>query len=259
MTLHRAIAAGLLLVLFGACSGNDPAPAGAPAEASPAVEFGEDGEPIIPSEEPSVLPDVTISPPPFEGKDNDKDEEDDPGSVAAQETGDVPELETQDGSGKRYARGSITVDEPRPDAETSGAAERYAEATSVTVAGLGDSLLVRMVFDASLPAEMPNKDTYMVVGFGMSGRKDNDNHSFGARATKDGWVPYAGKKGETTDFPGTFFIDENVMELTVPWKVIGGPRPFEWYASSSWFSYVAGVTSYSFDVIPESAGRYPKG
>jgi hypothetical protein len=256
MSWRGSAAALSMLLMLSACSGEGPTTADAPAS-SPTFQLGEDGEPLYPSEEPSVLPDVTISPPKFAGKD--KDEPADGSAAAPEEIGEVPELKSQSGGGKRFARGEVSVNEPRPDAETSGVSERYAEATRVTVAGLGDSLLVRMVFEAELPPEMPNKNTYMVVGFGLSGRKEGDHHSFGARASNDGWVPYADKKGESTDFPGTFFIEGSTMEITVPWDVIGGPRPFEWYASSSWFSYVAGVSSYSFDLIPESAGRYPNG
>ncbi len=255
MSMRRRLGTGVLMALvLSACSGEGSAPT-AGAVPSPTFELGEDSDPVYPSEEPSVLPDVTISPPKFAGKD-DEDEDAEP-EVAPEAAGEVPELKTQSGEGKRFARGEVTVNEPRPDAETSGVSERYAEATSVTVAGLGDSLLVRIVFDAELPSKMPNKNTYMVVGFGLSGRKQGDNDSFGARATRDGWLPYSSKKGEPTEFPGTFFVDGNTMEITVPWDVVGGPRPFEWYASSSWFSYVSGVSSYSFDVIPESAGRYP--
>ena len=105
---------------------------------------------------------------------------------------------------------------------------------------------------------MPDKNTFMVVGFALSGEtEDDDGYAFGVQGTSGGWEPYAGRQKEAAEFPGAFLVGGNSVQMVIPWKFIGGPRPFEWYANSSWFTHTAGVTSYLFDVIPDSGGRYP--
>ncbi len=214
---------------------------------------GEEGVSIPPADEGSPLPDTTITPPPFASGKGDS-----AGAAVAGLGSDVPTLDPQGEGGKRFARLSASYNEDQPDAERTGVTERYSEALAIDVEGLGDSFLVRVKFAGDLPDEMSTPNTYMVIGFGMSGETEGDNYAFGAQASDKGWTPYAGSKSKTADeFPGTFIIQGDVMEMTIPWDFVGGPRPFEWYSNASWFQHIAGVTSYSFDVIPNGTGRYP--
>ena len=115
-----------------------------------------------------------------------------------------------------------------------------------------------MEFAGKIPNSMPDENTFMIIGFALSGEKEGDDgYSFGAQATSDGWQPYAGRRKEAAGFPGDFAVEGKTIAMTIPWEFVGGARPFEWYANSSWFSHIAGVTSYMFDVIPNNGGRYP--
>lgn len=212
----------------------------------------EGADATLPPEVTSPLPDTTITPPPFAG--DGSDGEGGVGDVGAEE---VPVLDPQDGEGKRFSKLAVSHSEPEPDAETSGVADPYAEAVAIDVEGTGDSLRVRIRFASKLPPKMSGPNTYMVVGFGMSGKRDNEGYAFGAQGSNKGWQPYSGSKNDRSDFPGTFSINGDTFEMTMPWSALGGPRAFEWYSNSSWFRHVAGVTSYSFDLIPNSTGRYP--
>jgi hypothetical protein len=115
-----------------------------------------------------------------------------------------------------------------------------------------------MSFGGSVPQRMPNKDTIMVVGLAVGGMdEDDDGYAFGAQADEEGWHAYAGSKGKTQRFPGTFLIRGEQIVMTIPWAFIDGPRPFEFQGNASWFQNLAGVTSYAFDLLPNNKGRYP--
>lgn len=167
-------------------------------------------------------------------------------------------LEPLGEGGPEYARLSARVEEPEPDSEKSGVTPAYSEANAVDVEGLGEDFRVTMSFNGNVPQKMPNDKTVMVIGFSLPGEKKNEKgYAFGGQASERGWQAFAGAKSETRRFPGTFIVRDNQIVMTIPWSFVGGPRPFEWYCNASWFQNVAGVTSYSFDVIPNDKGRYP--
>jgi len=171
---------------------------------------------------------------------------------------DAPDLEPQGSGGPNFAFGSAGATEGRPDAEKSGITPRYPEASSIEIVGGRRAFTVTLGFDGRLPRTMPNENTFMIVGFSLSGKNENDDgYAFGAQGTREGWAPYAGGRKEASEFPGSFSINGDRIEMSIPWKFVGGARPFEWYANSSWFSHISGVTSYMFDVIPNNGGRYP--
>lgn len=169
-----------------------------------------------------------------------------------------PELEPQGSGGSRYAREAASVTEARPDGQTDGDPPTYPEARAVDIRGMGKNFRVTITFLDNVPQRMPDDQTYMVLGFGMSGRNESDDdYGFGARATSEGWLAYAGSRGSASQFPGTFFVRGNTVEMNIPWSSVGGPRPFQWYASSSWFGSTADGASYLFDPIPNNRARYP--
>jgi hypothetical protein len=169
-----------------------------------------------------------------------------------------PELEPQGSGGPNFATARSGAVEGSPDAEKSGVTPDYPEANSIQLLGSKRNLSVTFGFEDKLPKSMPDENTFMIVGFALSGEHEGDDgYAFGAQASNGGWQPYAGGRKEASGFPGSFSIDGHEIHMTIPWDSIGGPRPFEWYANSSWFSHVANVTSYMFDVIPNDGGRYP--
>jgi hypothetical protein len=169
-----------------------------------------------------------------------------------------PKLEPKGDGGQRFRTMSARVTESTPDGQRSGTPPDYAEARAVDIQGMGDNFRVTLTFFDDVPMRMPTNETYMVISFGLSGRKSDDgDYGFGARATEEGWLAYAGSKGSASQFPGTFFVRGNKIEMNIPWSAVGGPRPFQWYASSSWFEHRAGVTSYLFDPIPNGKADYP--
>lgn len=169
-----------------------------------------------------------------------------------------PGLEPQGSGGSEYARRSAGVSEPQPDAQKEGRPPDYAEARAVDIQGMGRNFRITITFFDDVPQQMPTDETYMVIGVGMSGKsKKDDDYGFGARATSEGWLAYAGSRGSASQFPGTFFVRENRIEMNIPWSAVGGPRPFQWYASSSWFQQIGGSASYAFDPIPNGRADYP--
>lgn len=170
----------------------------------------------------------------------------------------APELQPKGDGGRRFATMSARVAEQQPDGERSGSPPDYAEGRAVDIQGRGDEFRVTLTFFDNVPQRMPTSETYMVIAFGVSGRRGDDrDYGFGARATDEGWLAYAGSKGAAAQFPGTFFVRGNTIEMNIPWSAVGGARPFEWYASSSWFAHTAGVSSYLFDPIPNGKSKYP--
>lgn len=155
---------------------------------------------------------------------------------------------------------SVLVTEPDPDADKSGVAPEFADILSTRVEGAGANLRVTIVFRGQLPQKMPDEQTYMVAGFGLTGPKDeSQGYAFGASADAEGWTPYGGGK-DSREFPGEFSISGDTIVFVIPWSAIGGPHAFEWYAQSSWFKSLAGTTHYSLDAVPnDGPAKYPAG
>lgn len=165
---------------------------------------------------------------------------------------------TSSGDDPRTA--SVVVTEPDPDADKSGVAPDFADIYSTRVEGAGANLKVTVVLRGNIPYKMPDESTYMVIGFGLTGGKgDQRGYAFGASADAKGWTAYGGSdKGGS--FDGRFSMSGDTAVFTMPWSAIGGPRPFEWYAQTSWFRSIAGTTHYSLDALPnDGPAKYPAG
>lgn len=171
----------------------------------------------------------------------------------------APGLQPLGPGGPEFARKSARHEEPRPDGKKEGVTPAYAEITALDIQGLGEDVRITFEFAGNVPQKLATPDTYMVIGFGISGvRKGDQGYALGAQGSNEGWTAYAGSKSETREFPGTLVIRENKIEMTIPWSFIEGPRPFEWQGSAGWFQSIGGTTSYLFDMIPnEGAGRFP--
>lgn len=163
-------------------------------------------------------------------------------------------------SGEDPRTASVLVTEPDPDADKSGVAPGFADILSTRVEGAGPDLKVTIVFRGDVPERMPDDKTYMVAGFGLTGPKDQQNgYAFGASADHTGWTPYGGNE-KGGKFDGEFSLSGDTIVFTMPWSVVEGPRPFEWYAQTSWFRSLAGTTHYSLDALPnDGPAKYPAG
>lgn len=155
---------------------------------------------------------------------------------------------------------SVVVTEPDPDADKSGVAPEFADVLSTRVEGAGANLRVTITFRGELPQKMPDDQTYMVAGFGMTGPKgQSQGYAFGASADTKGWTAYGGGK-DGKEFPGEFSVSGDTVVFTIPWSAVEGPRSFDWYAQASWFRSLAGTTHYSLDAVPnEGPAKYPAG
>lgn len=155
---------------------------------------------------------------------------------------------------------SVLVTEPDPDADKSGIAPDFADILSTKVEGAGANLVVTIVFRGDLPQKMPDDQTFMVAGFGLTGPEgQKQGYAFGASADQRGWHAYGGSE-KGAEYEGEFSIEGDTVVFTVPWRTIKGPRPFEWYSQTSWFKSVAGTTHYSMDALPnDGPAKFPAG
>lgn len=186
---------------------------------------------------------------------------DDPAAAASGDQPGAGPLQTLGAGGPEYARRTARFEENKPDAEKDGPlVADYAEAMAIDVEGLGKDLRITFTMNDNVPQKMATDKEIMVIAFGLSGpNKKHGGFAFGAQGRNNGWKAYAGAKKKPTRFPGTFLVRGNQIEMTVSWEFVKGPRPFEFYASSSWFRSTGdrNTTSFSFDVIPNDKGRYP--
>lgn len=155
------------------------------------------------------------------------------------------------------ARASGSADDPATDAKTQGLAPRYTEVTGASVQGLGKNVVFTVTFAGPVPQRL-EKEEYMVVAFGITGRSDDEGYSIGAVGTDKGWDPYGGSRGDNAKLPGRFEISGSEITFEVPWSFVKGPRAFEWYASNGWYGQVANQMRWSFDGAPnDRAAEFP--
>lgn len=180
--------------------------------------------------------------------------------TSAKAAGQPPSTTTDSEVNPAFARRTSVVDDPNDDSKKSGLTPQYAEITKASVVGLGEDFRMTLTLDGSIPQTMPDDKTHMIVAFGITGTRENEGYSFGAQCTQEGWAAYAGGKDDgNSGFPGTFFVDGNTIEMTVPWDYIDGPRAFEWYAASNWFSQIANQTNYRIDLAPSNGlAKFPQ-
>jgi len=156
------------------------------------------------------------------------------------------------------ARASASLDDAPDDATKQGVTPAYAEIVRASITGLGEDFRMTLRFNGDAPASMPNDKTHWIIAFGITGRNEGEGYSFGAQCTTEGWEAYAGGKEGSNRFPGTFEVDGDEIHMTVPWEYIEGPREFEWYSASNWFSQLANTTHYSVDLVPnKDLAKFP--
>jgi hypothetical protein len=163
-------------------------------------------------------------------------------------------------SGTDPRTASVLVTEPDPDAEKSGIAPDYGDIVSTNLKGTQAALEVTITFRAALPDRMPDDKTYMIAGFGLTAKDREEGYAFGVSADTSGWKAYGGSAKDDGKFRGEYSVSGNTVSLTLPWSIIGGARPIEWYSQASWFRSLAGTTHYSLDMLPnDGPAKYPAG
>lgn len=260
--MRRAIASVLLLTLMVACSSNELASQGersragkdkkprniAGSEGEGGKSQGNDGgksaaasknkaddiEEQIDSAGSGDVSDEVSAPGDFDGGD-------------APRTGIDPSL----------ARASASSEDPSNDAKSQGVAPPFTEVVGAGVQGLGKNVRFTITFAAEVPERL-GAGQYMVMAFGVTGRKEGEGFAVGAVGDPKGWKPYAGADNKSDEFPGTFEISGNDVIMVIPWSYVRGPRAFEWYASSGWYGKVANQMHWSFDAVPnERSANFP--
>ena len=174
--------------------------------------------------------------------------------------GKPPSSATTSQINPEFARRTATVDDPKDDSTKDGITPAYAEILKASIVGLGEDFRMTLTLDGAPPERMPNDKTHMIIAFGITGTEENEGYSFGAQCTEEGWTAYAGGRDDGKgEFPGTFIINGNSIEMTVPWDYIRGPRAFEWYSASNWFSQLANQTHYRVDLAPsDGLAKFPQ-
>ena len=155
------------------------------------------------------------------------------------------------------ARRSASAQDGSNDAQKEGLTPAYAELLGASIQGLGQQFEMRLDFGGNVPDRTEDKNTIMVIGFGISAG-GNDTYGFTAQASPEGWKAYAGAKHKARKFPGEFRVEGQSIVMRVPWKFIDGPREFKWQVNSTWFKSVANTTHYAFDMVPDKeAAQFP--
>ena len=137
-------------------------------------------------------------------------------------------------------------------ARTSGSPPDYARMVSGAIQGLGQDVRLSVTVGGTLPQQMSDSSEYMIVSWNVSGDKKHQSVGFSAQGTNKGWSISAGGNNGTVPYPGTYSVSGNTISLTFPWSFVGGARPFEWSASSSWFQNGGSSQSYSEQNIPQA-------
>ena len=252
----RRIAASMMIVLlFGACASNDLAEQGDRSRASRPErekdEKKERGEKAPGSSVAEQTEDIVEKEVEAPGEAEGAVTEDAPQDFGG---GDAP----TGGVDQSLARASIAVSDSGSDAKKQGLSPEYTEATGAAIQGLGNNVRFVMSFSGNVPTAV-QKGQYMVMAFGITGRNDDEGFAIGATCDENGWKPYAGTKGDSQKFPGTFDVTGSEIVMELPWSFIKGPRAFEWYASTGWYGKVANQTHWSFDSVPNGkAGDFPR-
>jgi len=179
------------------------------------------------------------------------------GSTEAQAPQNFGEDAPTSGIDPSLARAGSSAQDSASDARTQGLTPNYTETTAASIQGLGKNVRFTMTFAGNVPDNV-QKDQYMVLAFGITGRKEGEGYAVGATCDEKGWHPYAGSKGQNNKFPGRFDVRGNEVVMEIPWSFVRGPRAFEWYASTGWYGKVANQTHWSFDAVPnQKAARFP--
>ena len=257
--MRKVVSLVIAVVLLGACASNDLAEQGErsraakPKKPDHAAEHDDKkkdkGNPATAKEDTEEIIEEEIEEPGTEaaGGGGAASAPEDFGGADAPTSGVDPDL----------ARASVAFGDPSGDAKKQGLTPNYAEVTGVSIQGLGKDVRFTMKFGGTVPNSV-KKGEYFVFAFGITGRKEGEGFAIGATCNEEGWKPYAGTKGESRRFPGTFDASGSEIVMTLPWKFIEGPRKFEWYASDGWYQQLANQTHWSFDSVPNGkAGNFP--
>lgn len=180
--------------------------------------------------------------------------------TSAKAAGRPPSGSTTSELNPAFARRTSVIDDANDDAKKEGITPAYAEIIKASIIGLGKDFKMTLTLADDVPQQMPNDKTHMIIAFGITGSNEDEGYSFGAQSTTDGWTPYAGGKDDgNSEFPGTFEVSGNTIVMVVPWDYINGPRAFEWYSASNWFSQLANQTNYRVDLAPnEGLTKFPQ-
>ena len=182
------------------------------------------------------------------------------GGTGSKAAGKPPSAVTTSEINPAFARRTAVIDDPRDDSTKEGITPAYAEIIKASIVGLGEDFRMTLTLAGDPPDRMPNDKTHMIIAFGITGSEENEGYSFGAQCTEAVWNAYAGGRDDGKgEFPGTFFVQGNTIEMTVPWDYIEGPRAFEWYSASNWFSQLANQTHYRVDLAPsDGLTKFPQ-
>ena len=260
--MRRAIASVLLFTLMAACSSNDLANQGersragkdkkpqnvAGSEGGEGKSQDDDGAKSAAGSKDKAedIEDQIDS----AGSGGDSDEVSAPGDF---DGGDTPRT----GIDPSLARASAGTEDPPNDAKRQGVAPPFTEAVGAGIQGLGKNVRFTLTFAGEVPERL-GAGQYMVMAFGVTGRKEGEGFAVGAVGDPKGWEPYAGANNKSDEFPGTFEISGNDVIMVIPWSFVKGPRAFEWYASTGWYGKVANQTHWSFDGVPnDRAANFP--
>lgn len=259
--MRRAIAFVLLFTLMTACSSNDLASQGERSRA------GKDKKPqnVAGAEGDGGKSGANDGEKAAAGSKNKADEieeqidsaasggSDEVGAPGDFDGGDTPRT----GIDPSLARASAGTEDPPNDAKKEGLTPPFTEAVGAGVQGLGKKVRFTITFAGDVPQRL-SPGEYMVMAFGITGRKEGEGFALGAVGDPEGWVPYAGAEKKSEEFPGTFQISGSDVTFVLPWSYVKGPRAFEWYASSGWYGQVANQMRWSFDGVPnDRAAEFP--
>jgi hypothetical protein len=160
------------------------------------------------------------------------------------------------GGGEAPEAASLTVEERKSDATSSGDVTGYPELSSATLEGSDEGVTIELGFARAVPQKVP-AGVRMTVAFSII---DAEGNRYLLNAlSDDGWTVGVVTSAGQAEFGGRFDISGKRVTIGIPWTDLGGPRPFNWIASSAWTGNPEKGTSYAFDSIPDSGfSGFPK-
>lgn len=139
--------------------------------------------------------------------------------------------------------------DPPDDADSHGDVSEYADITRAEVRG-GDAAALSVILTGAVPAATEDDDTFATIGFRLRPPRGPEAYVY-ADGDSQGWRGYVQRGEAHARLPtSALAIRGRMLSLRVPWRALGNPRSFSWYADLAWVRGTILDTHYALDSAP---------